>query len=49
VHFFEDQNDSPHVHHLGFTQTGGMENWPQGFFDQYQIDVSALGRIRRRE
>ena len=22
--------------------------WPLGFFDQYQIDVAALGRVRRQ-
>ncbi|MFE0233329.1 DUF3696 domain-containing protein [Brucella anthropi] len=30
-------------------KTGNLSNWPDGFFDQYQIDVAALGRIRRSD
>lgn len=33
---------------LTFTAGGSISDWPKGFFDQYQIDVSALGRNRRR-
>lgn len=29
-------------------ETGNVSEWPSGFFDQYQIDVASLGRIRRR-
>lgn len=35
------------IHALRFTERGGLSNWPAGFFDQYQIDVAALGRLRR--
>lgn len=49
VHFFESlDDDAPKVHQLGFTSIGGVSHWPKGFFDQYQIDVASLGRIRRR-
>jgi len=49
VHFFESlESDEPKVHKLDFTPIGGVSHWPPGFFDQYQIDVASLGRIRRR-
>lgn len=32
---------------LTIADTGSISAWPPGFFDQYQIDVSSLGRIRR--
>lgn len=49
VNFIEsDESDEPIVHQLGFTHIGGISHWPRGFFDQYQIDVSSLGRIRRK-
>lgn len=47
VHFFHGE-ESPEVSHLEFTESGGITDWPQGFFDQYQIDTLALGRARRR-
>ena len=47
VHSFEAE-DSLRVSTLRFTETGGLSDWPSGFFDQYQIDVAALGRVRRR-
>ncbi|KDA03441.1 DUF3696 domain-containing protein [Hyphomonas oceanitis] len=34
---------------LSVSDTGSVSDWPKGFFDQYQIDVSSLGRIRRRK
>ncbi|CAI8974025.1 DUF3696 domain-containing protein [Pseudomonas soli] len=46
VHFF-DSNDAV-AKPLRFTELGGVTEWPEGFFDQYQIDTAALGRIRRR-
>lgn len=45
VHFFDAADSPPQV--LSFTETGGMDAWPRGFFDQYQIDVAVLTRIRR--
>lgn len=47
VQFFDGTNDS--VQELHFTERGGVSHWPRGFFDQYQIDVTALGRLRRAE
>lgn len=49
VYFFEasDENE-PLPKKLTFSEIGGISGWPNGFFDQYQIDVSALGRIRRK-
>lgn len=43
VHFF----DKDGVTALTFTDTGGIASWPRGFFDQFQLDVAALSRIRR--
>lgn len=49
VHYFESQEDEDlRVHPLTFTSIGGISGWPPGFFDQYQIDVASLGRIRRQ-
>lgn len=45
VYYFAE-NESPDK--LNFTPTGGLDNWPKGFFDQYQIDVTALSKVRRR-
>ncbi|EIU1334927.1 DUF3696 domain-containing protein [Pseudomonas aeruginosa] len=48
VHFFDSsQNDQPDIKNLNFTKTGGISHWPKGFFDQYQIDIASLGKIRR--
>ncbi|WP_199484225.1 AAA family ATPase [Thiocapsa marina] len=49
IHFFgSDDNDACATTPLRFTPSGGVSDWPPGFFDQYQIDVAALGRVRRR-
>jgi predicted ATPase len=45
VHFFDADNSNPQS--LFFTDNGGISDWPAGFFDQYQIDVAALSRVRR--
>ena len=47
VHFFETDKE-PLVQQLQFNERGSVSHWPKGFFDQYQIDVAALGQIRRR-
>jgi predicted ATPase len=47
VHFFE-ANAALNAQELRFTPMGGISHWPNGFFDQYQIDVAALGRVRRK-
>jgi len=49
VHFFDVlEDDFPQVQKLEFTSVGGVSHWPKGFFDQYQIDIASLGRVRRR-
>jgi predicted ATPase len=49
IHFFDsDESDACTTMPLRFTPSGGVADWPPGFFDQYQIDVAALGRVRRR-
>lgn len=48
IFFGLDSESKLVLHHLKFTPMGGVSNWPSGFFDQYQIDVSSLGRVRRR-
>jgi predicted ATPase len=50
LHWFG--NDAAHrgdktFHTLSIGETGNISEWPEGFFDQYQIDVASLGRIRR--
>jgi predicted ATPase len=45
VHFFDVDDSPPQA--LEFTESGGITSWPTGFFDQYQIDVAALTRVRR--
>ena len=49
VNYFEShENEILGVSHLKFTSIGGVSDWPRGFFDQYQIDVASLGRVRRQ-
>lgn len=45
VHFFDANGSAPQA--LAFTETGGIASWPRGFFDQFQLDVAALTRVRR--
>jgi predicted ATPase len=48
VHFFDVKPDGqPDMARLSFTPAGGLSDWPRKFFDQYQIDVAALARVRR--
>lgn len=46
VHFFDSELETrPQT--LRFTETGGVDSWPRGFFDQFQLDVAVLTRVRR--
>ena len=45
VHFFADAEGT--VEPLAFTSAGGISAWPRGFFDQYQLDVARISRVRR--
>jgi len=45
VYFFDTTDFSPIK--LEFTETGSIKSWPSGFFDQYQLDITALTKIRR--
>lgn len=45
VHYFDAEDTKPQD--LFFTGSGGVSSWPPGFFDQYQLDVAALTRVRR--
>lgn len=49
LHWFGNDSDAdaPPRETLSIHETGGVSHWPKGFFDQYQIDVASLGRIRR--
>ena len=49
LHWFGDEVEEGALPHetLAIGETGGVSHWPKGFFDQYQIDVASLGRIRR--
>lgn len=44
VHYFPLEGE---VEELLFTEVGGVDKWPKGFFDQYQMDISALTKTRR--
>lgn len=47
--FGADDDDLPvSPEPLMFLPSGSISAWPKGFFDQYQIDVASLGRVRRR-
>lgn len=45
VYFFDVDGSTPKA--LEFTETGGIGSWPKGFFDQFQLDVAALTKVRR--
>jgi predicted ATPase len=45
VHYFDVEGSQPRA--LEFTGSGGISSWPRGFFDQYQLDIAALTRVRR--
>ncbi len=52
LHWFGDDGDGhegPLFSTLAIGESGNLSDWPKGFFDQYQIDVAALGRIRRSD
>lgn len=46
IYAFEQGSTQPKL--LQVTPAGGISDWPVGFFDQYQKDISVLSRIRRR-
>jgi predicted ATPase len=43
-YFFEEDMS---VRQIPLSDSGTVQDWPAGFFDQYQIDVAALTRVRR--
>ena len=45
VYFFDAEKTLPIE--LNFLERGSIDSWPAGFFDQYQLDVMALTKIRR--
>lgn len=45
VHYFAD--GEAQVQPLAFTSTGGLSEWPRGFLDQYQLDISKISKVRR--
>jgi predicted ATPase len=48
VHFFDAKEDGePQNTALRFSSSGGLNEWPKRFFDQYQVDVAALAKVRR--
>lgn len=49
VHFFEAASaGKPAASTLRFNKLGNLNDWPKSFFDQYQIDVAALSKVRRQ-
>lgn len=47
VLFFDIEAENEIFSTLSFTPDGSSNGWPRHFFDQYQLDTAALGRIRR--
>jgi len=49
VHWFGgfEDGDADRVVTLAIRESGTVSDWPRGFFDQYQMDVASLGRLRR--
>lgn len=49
IHWFGgvESGDDCGVATLEIGEAGTVSHWPRGFFDQYQIDVATLGRLRR--
>jgi len=50
VHWFDEagiDNDKLNLETLHIEANGTISGWPEGFFDQYQIDVASLGKVRR--
>ena len=43
----EKWGETEGVRTLKVSEIGSMSDWPKGFFDQYQIDIASLGKIRR--
>ncbi|WP_395672049.1 DUF3696 domain-containing protein [Phenylobacterium sp.] len=51
IHYFgpESESGSPaSIDAIKVLESGALSAWPPQFFDQYQIDVSSLGRVWRR-
>jgi predicted ATPase len=46
VHYFADATSNAKP--LDFTATGGITEWPAGFFDQYRLDVQRITTVRRQ-
>ncbi|MGQ2984356.1 AAA family ATPase [Flavobacterium sp.] len=49
INFFDQdpQTDQPVVNVIGITAKGELSEWPNGFFDQSQIDYAKLFRLRK--
>ncbi|MEG6290607.1 AAA family ATPase [Enterobacter bugandensis] len=45
--FFDNDNDAQTFQELYINESGGISSWPKTFFDQFQLDTAALGRLRR--
>jgi predicted ATPase len=45
IHYFDRSPDSPLP--IDVTSSGGMSEWPQGFFDQFDEDLGRLARAKR--
>ena len=43
----DEWGDTEGVRTLKIGEMGSMSDWPKGFFDQYQIEITSLGKIRR--
>ena len=50
IHFFRGEDQPAEaVESISLRETGQLDAWPAGFFDQTQIDLAALAARRRRD
>jgi len=51
INFFNqtDTSNQPELESISINSKGELSSWPQGFFDQTQIDFAELFKIRRHE
>ena len=45
-HSLTDESNWLDFDRVSITQTGGLSNWPKGFFDQREIDLARLSKLK---
>ena len=47
IFFFEKEGNTSLIHEINVFENGELEEWPEGFFDQKQMDLRELLEMRR--